>query len=185
MTQFNVIYLYGQSSNDGREMGSGLSIFSHNIFENVRTRTIVLHNGRILLHPPRGGGPAWALPGGGLEPGESLAECAAREVLEETGVQVQVGRIAFLVEWIVPTYTSALEPGEGHGFGIEVYHYAWPVDPQVRTAAEFADDQPPQWVPFAEVEKLPIYPKQIKTLCRRLAEGQSVPDGAVSMIGEY
>lgn len=160
-----------------------MPIFSHDIYENVRTRTIVLHDGRILLHPPRGGGPAWALPGGGLEPGESLAECAAREVLEETGVQVQVGRIAFLVEWIVPAYTPALEPGDGHGFGIEVYHYAWPVDPQVQTVAEHDGDLPAQWVPFAEVEKLPIYPKQIKVLCRRLADGVSVPDGAPSVIG--
>lgn len=161
-----------------------MSIFSHNIYENVRTRTIVLHDGRILLHPPRSGGPAWALPGGGLEPGESLAECAAREVLEETGLRVQVGRIAFLKEWIVPTYTAALEPDEGHGFGIEVYHYAWPVDPQAQTVAEFDGDLPAQWVPFAEVENLPIYPKQIKTLCRRLADGLSVPDGAPSVIGQ-
>lgn len=161
-----------------------LSIFSHNIYENVRTRTIVLHDGRILLHPPRGGGPAWALPGGGLEPGESLAECAAREAFEETGIQVEVGRIAFLVEWIVPTYTKALEPGDGQGFGIEVYHYARPVNAQAPTVAEHDGDLPAQWVPFAEVEKLPIYPKQIKRLCRRLAERQSVPDGAPSVIGQ-
>ncbi len=32
--------------------------------------------------------PVWITPGGGLEPGESLAEAAARELLEETGVRV-------------------------------------------------------------------------------------------------
>lgn len=161
-----------------------MSIHSHNIYENVRTRTIVLRDGVILLHPPRGGGPAWALPGGGLEPGESLAECAAREVFEETGIRVQVGKIAFIKEWIVPKYTKALEPGDGHGFGIEVYHWAWPVEPVSATVAEYPGDRPAEWVPLAEVESLPIYPKQIKLLCRRLARGERVPDGAPSVIGQ-
>ncbi|HWI62500.1 MAG TPA: NUDIX domain-containing protein [Symbiobacteriaceae bacterium] len=160
-----------------------MSIYSHDVYENIRTRTIVLRGDTILLHPPRQGGPAWALPGGGLEPGESLAECAEREVFEETGIRVRAGRIAFLVEWVVPTYTPAGEPGDGHGFGIEVYHIARPVEPVPDTVAEHDGDLPAQWVPLAEVEKLPIYPKQIKLFCRRLAQGLTVPDGAPSVLG--
>jgi ADP-ribose pyrophosphatase YjhB (NUDIX family) len=32
----------------------------------------------------------WCLPGGHMEPGESIEECCVREVLEETGLQVRV-----------------------------------------------------------------------------------------------
>ena len=31
----------------------------------------------------------WCVPGGGLELGETVAECAAREVFEETGVKIR------------------------------------------------------------------------------------------------
>lgn len=47
---------------------------------------IVERNGRILLVREHRG--LWSTPGGHLDFGESLAECAARETLEETGIVV-------------------------------------------------------------------------------------------------
>jgi len=45
--------------------------------------------GRILLHRRRDND-MWALPGGKMELGESLADCARREVKEETGLDVDL-----------------------------------------------------------------------------------------------
>jgi 8-oxo-dGTP diphosphatase len=53
---------------------------------------VVFHNGMVLLIK-RGKSPGkglWSLPGGKVEFGETLREAAAREVLEETGIAVQV-----------------------------------------------------------------------------------------------
>lgn len=54
---------------------------------------VVVDGGAVLLvcraFPPRQG--EWSLPGGRLELGESLTEGVAREVREETGIEVEVG----------------------------------------------------------------------------------------------
>jgi ADP-ribose pyrophosphatase YjhB (NUDIX family) len=49
--------------------------------------------GSALLLMQRSDNGAWGLPGGYVEAGESVAAAAAREVLEETGVRVAVGRL--------------------------------------------------------------------------------------------
>lgn len=54
--------------------------------------TAVFRDGKVLLarrgRPPLAG--VWSLPGGLVEAGERLAEAAAREVLEETGVRAEI-----------------------------------------------------------------------------------------------
>ncbi|MBB6119470.1 NUDIX domain-containing protein [Nocardiopsis algeriensis] len=45
--------------------------------------------GRLLLICRSDNG-NWAMPGGAMDPGEHLAECAVRETLEETGIHCEV-----------------------------------------------------------------------------------------------
>jgi ADP-ribose pyrophosphatase len=42
----------------------------------------------------------WAIPGGTLELGETLQECAAREILEETGVTIKVNNYVYVFDFI-------------------------------------------------------------------------------------
>jgi phosphatase NudJ len=164
-----------------------VSIFSHDIYHNIRTRTIVLRQRHILLipadSPAAGDSTVWRLPGGGLEPHESLAECARREVLEETGIPVRVGRIAFLREWVVPRHAPASEGGQGHGFGLEVFHYAYPEEPVPEPRPEKQGARPAAWVLLAAVAALPLWPKELKPLCRRLLQGDA-PAGSISVLGQ-
>ena len=56
----------------------------------VGVAAVIFREGRILLGERIGshGANTWATPGGHLEIGESIEECAQRETLEETGLEV-------------------------------------------------------------------------------------------------
>lgn len=50
------------------------------------------HRDKLLLIQRSDNG-QWCLPGGGMDAGESIVEACAREVLEETGLVVEAGRL--------------------------------------------------------------------------------------------
>ena len=68
----------------------------------VGVGAVVLDGDRVLLikrgHAPLKG--QWSLPGGGVEIGETLEQAIAREVLEETGLTVDVGPIVEVLDRI-------------------------------------------------------------------------------------
>lgn len=166
-----------------------MPIQSHNVFENVRTRVLVVHDGKILLidgiiDGSRVSGP----PGGGLELHESLAECAAREVREETGVIVDVGRVAFLREWVIPAYCEPGpdEPPDAQGFGLEVFFYATPRDGGERIEPSSEHGAIARWVPLAEVPGLRVWPVELRSLAPLLARGDrpATAHSFVSRLGD-
>lgn len=82
------------------------------VLENATTPVVAVggfvfdRDGRVLLvqrgRPPGKG--LWTVPGGRLEPGETLVQGVAREVREETGLIVEVGVLACVVEHISDGY---------------------------------------------------------------------------------
>src|SRR5215469_6863854 len=70
---------------------------------------VVDDRNRILLQRRTDSG-NWALPGGAMDIGETLAECAIREVREETGLDVRVDRIVGI--YSDPGHVFAYDDGE-------------------------------------------------------------------------
>jgi 8-oxo-dGTP diphosphatase len=101
--------------------------------------------GRLLLikrgHEPGAG--LWSLPGGRIEPGETHRQALAREVLEETSLTVECGRLLGGVEL----------PG-ADGSVIDVSDYLAVVIGGELAAGDDAADA--RWVTAADMDGLPL-----------------------------
>jgi ADP-ribose pyrophosphatase len=72
------------------------------VIPRVGVGAIIVKEGKVLLvkrgiEPSKG---LWAIPGGTLKLGETLQECAAREILEETGIKIKVGECIYVFDFI-------------------------------------------------------------------------------------
>lgn len=64
----------------------------------LSVRAIIIKDNHILLNE-FDSGDYYNLPGGGLEPGETLKDCVKREVYEESGYTIDVGNILYMYEY--------------------------------------------------------------------------------------
>jgi len=130
---------------------------------------VVFQEGRVLLvlrskEPARD---QWAVPGGRLELGETLEEAVERELLEETGVRVRAGEVAFTFEHI-----------ERDLAGRVIHHYVI-----LDLAAEFLSGTPApgddardaRWVGEDEIVRLPVNSATRRLLRTRHGFGEARP----------
>ena len=70
----------------------------------LAVRAAILRDDRLLVVNAYPGQQSalWALPGGGVEPGQSLSENLLREVHEETGLAIAVGAVILVNEFHDP-----------------------------------------------------------------------------------
>ena len=106
-----------------------------------------------LLMIQRGNDPGrglWSVPGGRLERGEYVVDALKREVLEETGLTIEVGEMLGLFEVVGDRHFVILD------FLAEVVGSDSP-----RAAGDAADVR---WVPLKQIEQLDCTPRFAETL---------------------
>ena len=114
----------------------------------VGVGAVVLDGGRVLLvkrgHPPLKG--EWSLPGGTVELGETLEAAVAREVLEETGLEVSVGQVVEVLDRVDRSPDGRIE------YHFVIVDYVCAV--RGGSIASGSDAEDARWVPIRE---LPAY----------------------------
>lgn len=72
---------------------------------------LVFREGKLLItqrYPEAHLGGLWEFPGGKRDPDESFEECLRRELLEELGIEVSVGRLIEAITHVYPEKTVHL-----------------------------------------------------------------------------
>lgn len=137
-------------------------------FPRVGVAAVVVRDQKVLL-VQRGREPAkglWGLPGGLLELGETLAEGARREVLEECAIHIEVGSVV-----------GVFEPIQRDNAGRIRYHYV--VVDLLATylagepkPADDADDV--RWIRLDALDDLPMLP-ETRAIIRQAAAPPGQP----------
>ncbi|APE21706.1 MULTISPECIES: NUDIX domain-containing protein [Streptomyces] len=119
----------------------------------VPSVTVVVRDGDgrlLLIHKTDNG--LWALPGGGHDIGERIGDTAVREVVEETGIEVEVESIVGL--YTDPEHVLAYDDGEVRQ-QFSICFRAHPVGGSLRTSSESKEVR---WVDPADLDDLDIHP---------------------------
>ncbi len=124
----------------------------------LRAAVILLEDQHLaLIRRERAGQVYYLLPGGGVEPGESLTEAARREAEEELGVQVAVGRLVAEVLRAGDRQFYFLAQSLGGAFGTGAG------DEMVGPVSPTAGSYQAVWLPVARLLAEPVFPRE---LCR-------------------
>lgn len=136
------------------------------------TGVVIEDDAILLLDQDTEGARSWSLPGGKVENGETLEEALVREMREETGVEVEVGRLLYVCD-----VTSA--------HVVHITFEARRVGGQVGVVTEGADTRPIRQVEFVPLDRLPElgFSETFTKLCREQFPGAGSYMGPKSAIG--
>ena len=134
----------------------------------VGVGAVVLDGDRVLLikrgHAPLKG--QWSLPGGSVEIGETLEQAVAREVLEETGVTIEVGPMVDVLDRISRDIDGRVD----HHF-VLIDFAARPSGGLLRSGSD-ADDA--EWVPLSELANYEVAAVTVSVIQKAAARGFDV-----------
>jgi ADP-ribose pyrophosphatase YjhB (NUDIX family) len=123
----------------------------------VRVTGIVVEGGDrlLLLNQNTEAERSWSLPGGKIDPGETAEQALIRELREETGAEVEVGRLLYVCDVV----------------GAGVLHLTFEcrrTGGQLGAIAPGADSRPIRAVEFVEFERLTElgFGEKFVALCR-------------------
>ncbi len=118
----------------------------------VAVSAVVLDDSGRILMIRRTDNDRYAIPGGGLEAGETVSQAVTREVVEETGIHVEVTDLVGVFS--NPEHVIAYDDGEVRQ-EFSICFRAKPISGTLRTSEESKEVL---WVTPAEIDSLNVHP---------------------------
>ena len=135
----------------------------------VGVGAVVVDSGRVLIvkrkYDPLAG--QWSIPGGGVEVGETLEDCVAREILEETGLTIAVGPVIEVLDRITRD-----DDGRVRYHFVLVDYLCWPVGGELRASSDVADVR---FVDPSQLEPFQLTAKATDVILRALELDRTAP----------
>mgnify|MGYP000346675107 CR=1 FL=1 len=112
---------------------------------------VCIRNGKLLvIH--KNGGPytnRFDLPGGSIEPKESILETVIREFIEETGVKVQIKQNIGVKDFIVPWKRAKFE--HTHCHHIAIFYEVIYISGDVKDSLNIDDSMGAEWMDVEQI----------------------------------
>jgi 8-oxo-dGTP diphosphatase len=138
----------------------------------VAAKAVIVQDGRLLVTENVDDDGRWyLLPGGGQEPGEALPETLRRECREEVGVDVEVGELLYVRDYIGRHHEYAATDGGVHALELM---FACAVRPGQTPGTGTCPDGHQvgvAWLPVAGLDRYRLYPKALRPLIAGLGRG--------------
>ena len=125
------------------------------------------HAGRVLLIRRTDNG-LWTIPGGAMEPGEDIATCCRREVLEESGVEVEIVRLVGI--YTNPQHVVEYSDGEVR----QQFSVCFACRPAGGGLATSDESSEVRYFTSAEIETMDVHPS-IRLRIADFKEGRTEP----------
>jgi 8-oxo-dGTP pyrophosphatase MutT (NUDIX family) len=132
------------------------------------TAVVTDDQGRLLLIH-RTDNNRWALPGGGIEVGESVSQAVVREVREETGIDVKITGLVGI--YSDPRHVIAYDDGEVR----QQFSLCFRARPIGGTLSGSSESTEVRWVPVGELEALDMHPAQRLRVTHGIDRGATIP----------
>jgi len=127
---------------------------------------VIIREGDRIVLVRRGKEPArglWTFPGGAVELGESLGDAAGREAWEETGLRIEVGEVAIVLDHVVRD-----DGGRVRYHYVIVDYFARPVGGSLCPGTDASEVR---WFGLADLDALDMTEKAAELAHQLLLEG--------------